>query len=107
MVLGCRYTPKTILDRLVSEANFSTVGVLECDIAHRRSVAVLCMLYKVGCNQMQPLYGALPGAYMCHGASYMLFFGRTSLHLCASSVQNLAVPQEFDSFVSISVERSW
>ena len=31
-----------------------TGGVFKCDIAHRRSVAVLCMLYKMRCNQMHP-----------------------------------------------------
>ena len=34
-----------LLDRVVSSACFLTGGVFECGIAHRRSVAVLCMLY--------------------------------------------------------------
>ena len=56
-----------LLDRVVSGVSFSTLGVLECDVAHRRSVAVLCMLYKIRCNPMDPLYGALPVPYarMC------------------------------------------
>ena len=33
-----------LLDRAVSGARFLTGGVFECDIAHRRSVAVLYML---------------------------------------------------------------
>ena len=33
-----------LLDRVVSCARFLTGGVFECDIAHRRSIAVLCML---------------------------------------------------------------
>ena len=33
-----------LLDRVVSGASFLTGGVFECDLAHRRSVAVLCML---------------------------------------------------------------
>ena len=32
-----------VLDRAVSGARFLTWGVFECDIAHRRSVAVLCI----------------------------------------------------------------
>ena len=32
----------------------------ECDLAHRRSVAILCMLYKIRCNPMNPFYDALP-----------------------------------------------
>ena len=38
--------------------------MFECDLAHRRSVAVLCMLYKIRCNPMHPLYGALPVSYV-------------------------------------------
>ena len=50
-----------LLDRAVSGARFLTGGVFECDIVHRRSVAVLCMLYKIRCKAMHPLNGALPG----------------------------------------------
>ena len=53
-----------LLDRAVSGARFITGGVFECDIAHRRSVAVLCMMYKIRCNPMHPLNGALPGLYV-------------------------------------------
>ena len=60
MVLGT-------LDRATGQcsqcARFLTGGVFGCDIAHRRSVAVLCMLYKIRCNPMHPLNGALPGPY--------------------------------------------
>ena len=38
--------------------------MFECDIANRRSVAVLFMLYKIRCNPMYPLNGALPGPYV-------------------------------------------
>ena len=34
-----------------------------CDIDHRRSVAVLCMLYRIKCNPMHPLNDALPEPY--------------------------------------------
>ena len=45
-----------LLDRAVmSGGRLLTVGVFECDIAHRRSVAVLCMLYKIRCNPVHPL----------------------------------------------------
>ena len=60
------------LDRAVSAARFLTGGVFECDIAHRRSVAVPCMLCKTRCNPLHPLNGALPGPYVparvTHGA---------------------------------------
>ena len=50
-----------LLDRAVSGARFLTGGVFECDISHRRSVAVLCMLYKIRCNRMQSFNDAVPG----------------------------------------------
>ena len=53
-----------LLDRAVSGARFLTGGVFECDIALRRSVAVLCMLYKIRCNSMRPLNDALSGPYV-------------------------------------------
>ena len=53
-----------LLDRAVSGARFLTEGVFEYDNAHRRSVAVLCMLYKIRCNPMHPLNDALPGPYV-------------------------------------------
>ena len=49
-----------LLDRAVSGDSFLTGGVFECDLAHRRSVAVLCMLQKIRCKPMHLLYGALP-----------------------------------------------
>ena len=53
-----------ILDRVVSGACFLAFGVLNCDLSHRRSVAVLCMLYKIRCNPKHPLCGALPVPYV-------------------------------------------
>ena len=53
-----------LLDRAVSGSRFLTGGVFECDIANRRSVTVLCMLYKTRCNPVHPLNGALPGPYV-------------------------------------------
>ena len=67
-------------DRAVSGARFLTGGVFECDIAHRRSLTVLCMLYKIRCNPVHPLNGAVPGPYVpvrvtrsalvAHGCTY-------------------------------------
>ena len=53
-----------LLDCAVSGARFQTGGVFECDIANRRSVAVLCMLYKIWCNPMHPFNDPLPGPYV-------------------------------------------
>ena len=38
--------------------------MFECDIAHCRSVAVLCVLYKIRCNPMHPLNDELPRPYV-------------------------------------------
>ena len=69
------------MDRVVSGASFLTGGVFECDLARRRSVAVLYMLYKFRCNPIHPLCGALPvpyvpvrvtrGAVIAHRFTYM------------------------------------
>ena len=56
------YIHLKLLDRAVSGPSFLTGVVFECDIAHRRSVAVLCMLYKIGCDR---LYGALQLCRTC------------------------------------------
>ena len=77
-----------LLDRAVSGALFLTGGVFECDIAHRRSASVLCMLYMIRCNPVHPLSGALPGPYVpvrvtrgalvAHRYTYVLPCCRTS-----------------------------
>ena len=54
-------THHKLLDLLVSQwCYFFNWRCALCDIAHQRSVAVQCMLYKIMCNPMHPLYGALP-----------------------------------------------
>ena len=53
-----------LLDRVVSGSCFLAGGVLDCDLSHHRSVAVLCMLYKIRCNPKHPLCDALPVPYV-------------------------------------------
>ena len=53
-----------LLDRVVSSASFLTWAVFECDLAYRRFVATLSMLYKIRCNLIHPPYGALPEPYV-------------------------------------------
>ena len=82
-----------LLDGVVSGACFLSGGVLNCNLSHRRSVAVLCMLYKIRCNPMQPLCGALPvpyvpvrvtrGALIAHRYTYAPPGCRTSQHRMA------------------------
>ena len=72
-VLFCSVYPHIkLLDHAVSGARCLT-GVCLSDIAHCRSVTLLCMLYKIRCT------------------------GRTSIYLCAASLQDLAVSREFYS----------
>ena len=85
-----------LLDRVVSGACFLARGVLNCNLFDRRSVAVLCMLYKIRCNPMHPLCGYSTCA-LCASPGYMRCFDRTPVYLFASPLQNLAVPQDFYS----------
>ena len=50
--------------RVVRSAGFLAGEVSECNLAHRRSVSELCMLFKIRCNPMHPLSGALPLSYV-------------------------------------------
>ena len=87
-------THHRLLDRVVSGASFLTGGVFECDLAHRRSVAVLCMLYKIRCNLMHHFCGALPVPYV-KDAGYARRCDHTSVHLLAAephSVTGLLFP---------------
>ena len=52
------------MDRVVTGACILAGGVLNCNLSHRRSVAVLCMLYKIRCNPKHPLCGALLVPYV-------------------------------------------
>ena len=49
---------------------------------------------------------ALYPCALCASPGYTRYFDRTSVYLCASPRQNLAVPQDFYSPLSISMERS-
>ena len=55
----CSAAPVKLLDRTVSGARFLAGGVFECDISHRRSVAVLCIFMRSGvtrCTLLMVLY---------------------------------------------------
>ena len=95
-----------LLDRAVSGAQYLTGSVFECDIAHHRSVAVLCMLYKIRCNQMHPLNGALPGPYMCQCWLYAVLWSHigTLMHRLVAEPRSTACL--FFSPLSVPLERS-
>ena len=92
-----------LLDRAASGALFLIWSVFECDAAHRRSGAVL---YKIRCNPMHPLNGALPGPYVPVRVTRTWCSGCTSIYLCAASLNNLVVLQDFYSPLRVPLERS-
>ena len=53
-----------LLDRVVRGADFLAGGVIDCNLAHRRSAAELRMLFKIKSNPLHPLSGALPLPYV-------------------------------------------
>ena len=53
--------------------------VLECNIAHRRSIVVLYMLNKIMNNPKHPHYGVIPVIYAPWGAGYQYRQHRTEL----------------------------
>ena len=76
-----------VLDRVISGASILTYGGVECSIAYHRSVAVLCCWTRSGVTRFT--WGFYLG-HMCQ-CGYTRFFGRTSVYLRASSLQNLEV----------------
>ena len=62
-----------LLDKGVCDAVFLVGGVLECNLAHRRSVAVLCKLFEIKSNPMNILSGAIAFA-VCAGECYSWCF---------------------------------
>ena len=94
-----------LLDCVVSGACLLAGGVLNCDLSHRRSVAVLCMLYKIWCNPKHPLCGTLPVPYVrCYTLCYTPCLDCTSVYFCSFPLQNLAASLDFYSLISISLE---
>ena len=87
------------LDRVVSCVGFIAGGVLECNLAHRRSWVVLCMLFKIKSNPMHPLSGALPLPYVPARVTRGALIAHRHLfaaHRCRTS-------QYFRTFVPLSV----
>ena len=49
-----------LLDRVVRGAGFLAGGIFDCNLPHRRSVAVICTIFKIKSNAMHPVSDALP-----------------------------------------------
>ena len=79
-----------LLDRVINSAVFLAGGDLECNLAHRRSVAVLCMLFMIKSNPLHPFICAFRlsyvparvtgGALVAHGHLFALRRCKTSLY---------------------------
>ena len=74
-----------LLAIVVRSAGFLPGGILECNLAHRRSVAELYMLFKIKSIPMHSLSCALPLPYMC-GACYTWCCGCSLALVRASSL---------------------
>ena len=86
---------------VVSGVRFLTRGVFECDIGHLWSVAVLCMLWKIRCNPMHPLYW-MHLCRMCQCGLHTVPWSLIGTLIFASSLQNIAVSHNL-SFLSVSL----
>ena len=82
-----------LLDQVVSGACFLAGGVLNCNLSHRWSVAVLYMLYKIrcNCNPKHPLCGALP-LPMCQSGLHAVVWSHIGIlmHLAAAEPRSTA-----------------
>ena len=88
-----------LLDRVVRSAGFLAGGVLECNIAHRRSVAELCMLFNIKSILMNPLSGALPLPYVPARVTR----GASITHRHSFTPPRCRTSQHHRSFVPLSV----
>ena len=94
-----------LLDRVVSGACFLYGGVLECDLAHRRSVA-----YFVCCTRSDvircTLFVVLYLGRICQSGLHVVLWSHIGfrMHLLAAEPRRL---HDFCSSLSISPERSW
>ena len=88
-----------LLDRVLRSARFLAGGVLECNLAHRRSVAELCILCKIKSNPMHPLCGALPLPYV----PALVTLGALVAHMHSFVPPRCTTSQYRRTFVPLSV----
>ena len=94
-----------LLDRVVRSAGFLAGGVLECNLAHRRSVAEFCMLFKIKSNPIHLLSGALPLPYVPARVTRGAFVAHRRLLVRASSLKDFSVSQKLCAPLGVSLER--
>ena len=98
VVFGSRYTPETTGPRS-QWCLLLAFGVLNCNLSHRRSVAVLCILYKIRCSPMHSLCGALPVPYVPVRVSR----GALIAHRYTYAPPRCRTSQHFRTFIPLSV----
>ena len=82
-----------LLDRVVRVDSFSAGGVLECNLANRRSVAEFCMVFKIRSNPMHRFTGVLPLPYVPARVTVVLWLLRgTRLFLLAVELLSKVEP---------------
>ena len=91
--------PIHTLNYLVSGACVLAGGVLNCNLSHRRSVAMLCMLYKIRCDPMHPLPGALPVLYV----PVRVTRGTLIAHRYTSAPPHCRTSEDRRTFIPLSV----
>ena len=84
-------------------------GVLFCSVVlwHHHTVALLCMLFKIGWNPMHPLYGALPVPYVPVWVTRSAVIAHLYTYAPPRYRTSQYILQDFYSLVNIPVERSW
>ena len=90
-----------LLDRVVSGACFLAGGVLDCYL-----YIVDLWQYYVCCTRSDASRLWYSTGSVCASKGYTRCYGRTSVYLCASSLPNLTVLQDFYSPLSVSLEWS-
>ena len=91
-----------LFDRVVSGASFLTGGVFECNLSHRRPVAVLCIMYKIGSKFVHPLCGPLPVLF-CTNAGYSWSRGALIAHRYSYAPPSCRTAQYLRIFIHHSV----
>ena len=79
-----------LLDSVVNGASVLTGGVFECDLAYRRSVAVLCMLYKIRYVTRRTLFMVLFLCRMCRCWLHAALHIGTFMRLLAAEPRSIA-----------------
>ena len=73
--------------------------MFKCDFAHRRSVAVMCMLFEIRCDPVYPLNGALHGPYV----PVWVTRGSLVAHRYTYAPRSCRTSQYCMTFISLSV----